>query len=107
MRVFTKSFQRGMLIVLLSLSVLTGLFMRPAATPVKAAGATLPYVELEAENGVTNGTIIGPDRTYHTMAAEASGRKAVTLNATGKYVEFTLPQQANSIVVRYSIPDSA
>jgi hypothetical protein len=80
----------------------------PVSTLVPAVvGATLPYIELEAENAVTNGTVIGPDRTFKTLAAEASGRQAVTLNATGQYVEFTLPQPANSIVVRYSIPDSA
>jgi len=80
----------------------------PISTVVPATvGATLPYVELEAEAASTNGTVIGPDRTFKTLAAEASGRQAVTLSATGQYVEFTLPQPANSIVVRYSIPDSA
>lgn len=75
--------------------------------PVRAAaGATLPYIEIEAEDAATNGTVIGPDRTFTHLAAEASGRKAVTLTGQGQYVEFTLPQQANSIVVRYSIPDS-
>ncbi len=69
-------------------------------------GATLPYVELQAEDAATNGTIIGPDATFTHLAAEASGRKAVTLTR-GQYVEFTLPQAANSIDVRYSIPDSA
>ncbi len=69
-------------------------------------GATLPYTELEAENAATNGTIIGPDYTFTHLASEASGRKAVTLHQ-GQYVEFTLPKPANSIDVRYSIPDSA
>jgi hypothetical protein len=41
------------------------------------------------------------------MAAEASGRQAVTLTATGQHVTFTAMQPANSVVVRYSIPDSA
>lgn len=95
---------------------------QPAATPTSAAtpvstptitstprptgGASLPYIEIEAEDAATNGTVIGPDRTFKTLAAEASGRRAVMLDATGEFVEFTLPQQANSIVVRYSIPDS-
>lgn len=68
-------------------------------------GATLPYTEIEAENAATNGTIIGPDYTFTHLASEASGRKAVTLTQ-GQYVEFTLPRAANSIDVRYSIPDS-
>jgi hypothetical protein len=71
-----------------------------------AVGATLPYIEIEAEDAVTNGTIIGPDRTFTRLASEASGRRAVQLFGQGKYVEFTLPTEANSIVVRYSIPDS-
>jgi hypothetical protein len=49
--------------------------------------------------------VIGPDRTPYTLAAEASGRKAVQL-APGQYVEFTLPRAANAITVRYSIPDA-
>ncbi len=68
-------------------------------------GATLPYTEIEAENAATNGKIIGPDFTFTYLASEASGRKAVTL-VQGQYVEFTLPKAANSIDVRYSIPDS-
>lgn len=70
-------------------------------------GATVPFVEEEAESAKTNGTIIGPDRTWFTLAAEASGRSAVQLNKPGDYVEFTLPEDTNAINVRYSIPDSA
>jgi hypothetical protein len=70
-------------------------------------GAPVPYIELEAEDAATNGTIIEPSRKLTALAAEASGRRAVTLGTEGQYVEFTLPAQANSVVVRYSIPDSA
>lgn len=72
---------------------------------VKGRGADLGFVEQEAENAVTNGEVIGPDRTAYTLPAEASGRKAVTLRR-GQYVEFTLPSAANAITVRYSIPDA-
>ena len=68
-------------------------------------GAKVHFVEQEAENAVTNGTIIGPARTAYTLPAEASGRAAVKL-LPGQYVEFTLPKAANAITVRYSIPDS-
>jgi hypothetical protein len=82
-----------------------------AAQPASAAatggvGATLPYVEVQAENAATNGTVIGPSADYNTLPAEASYRKAVTLQGSGKYVEFTTPSATNSIVFRYSIPDS-
>ncbi|GAA2648169.1 choice-of-anchor D domain-containing protein [Paractinoplanes durhamensis] len=81
------------------------------AAPAQAAatggsGATLPYVEVQAESSTTNGTVIGPSAAYNTLAAEASYRKAVTL-AAGQYVEFTTPVATNSIVFRYSIPDSS
>jgi hypothetical protein len=69
-------------------------------------GANLPYVEYQAEDAFNNGTKMGPDRTFTHLAAEASGRQAVQLNSQGQYVEFTLTQPANSIVARYSIPDS-
>ncbi|MEV6929903.1 choice-of-anchor D domain-containing protein [Dactylosporangium sp. NPDC051485] len=81
------------------------------ATPALAAatggvGATLPYVQVQAENSPTNGTVIGPSAAYNTLPSEASYRKAVTLQGAGKYVEFTTPVATNSIVFRYSIPDT-
>jgi hypothetical protein len=90
---------------------------KPSAAPVvtRAAiatsltagrGADVPFVEQEAENAATDGTIIGPSTQAYTLAAEASGRSAVSL-APGQYVQFTLPSAANAINVRYSIPDSA
>jgi hypothetical protein len=86
-------------------------FTAQTATAATAAatggvGATLPYVEVQAENAATNGTVIGPSADYNTLPAEASYRKAVTLQGNGKFVEFTTPAATNSIVFRYSIPDS-
>jgi hypothetical protein len=72
---------------------------------VAGRGATVNFLEQEAENARTTGTRIGPDRSAYTVAAEASGRRAVRL-APGQYVEFTLPTAANAITVRYSIPDA-
>jgi hypothetical protein len=69
-------------------------------------GADLGVVEQEAENTDTNGTIVGPDRTAYTLAAEASGRQAVKLKNPGHYVQFTLTRPANAITIRYSIPDA-
>lgn len=69
-------------------------------------GATVPFVEQEAENAATNGEIIGPDRRAYTLPSEASGRRAVRLDTAGEYVEFTLTRPANSINVRYAIPDA-
>jgi Alpha-1,3-glucanase catalytic domain D1/F5/8 type C domain/Alpha-1,3-glucanase catalytic domain D2 len=69
-------------------------------------GAAVPFVEQEAVNAKTNGTILPESRAWDTLAGEAVGRRAVTLKGRGQYVEFTLSQPANSIDVRYSIPDS-
>jgi len=80
------------------------------AYTVMAAGPTnMPYVEVQAEDAATNGVLIDntTNRTYPGIGVEAIGRRAVRLEGQGKYVEFTVPQSANSIVMRYAIPDSA
>jgi Malectin domain/Pectate lyase superfamily protein len=80
-------------------------------TPSSAAvtggsGATLPYVEMEAHSATTNGTILGPSYQQGSLASDAVDRTAVQLTS-GQYVQFTLPQVANSINLRYSIPDAS
>ena len=60
-------------------------------------------------NAATNATILPANRTKwdaNIIQAEAIGRQAVSLTQTGDYVEFTTTAAANSIVVRYSIPDA-
>ncbi|MFJ5545059.1 discoidin domain-containing protein [Micromonospora chalcea] len=71
-------------------------------------GANLPYDAYEAEDGTTGGgaQVIGPNRTIGDLAGEASGRRAVTLNTTGAYVEWTTRSAANALVARFSIPDA-
>jgi hypothetical protein len=70
-------------------------------------GANLPYDTYEAEDGVTGGgaAVVGPNRTVGDLAGEASGRKAVTLNTTGGYVQWTTKAATNTLVTRFSIPD--
>jgi hypothetical protein len=72
---------------------------------VSGRGATVDFQEQEAENAVTNGTVIGPDTRAYALAAEASGRSAVQLTP-GQYVEFTLSAKTNAITVRYALPDA-
>ncbi|WP_431728272.1 discoidin domain-containing protein [Verrucosispora sp. TAA-831] len=71
-------------------------------------GANLPYDHYEAEEGSVGGgaQVIGPNRTIGDLAGEASGRRAVTLNTTGAYVEWTTKAPANALVTRFSIPDA-
>ncbi len=88
----------------------------PDTTPVTVAasdpaitsgrGASVPFVEHEAENAVTNGVQIGPDRRFGQLAAEASGRRAVRLDNGAHNIAFTLDRPANAITLRYAIPDA-
>ena len=72
-------------------------------------GANVPWEHVEAEDAVAAGGAqkIGPNRTIGDLAGEASGRRAVTLNSTGSSVEFTTNGPTNTLVTRFSIPDSA
>jgi hypothetical protein len=67
----------------------------------------VPFTEQEAESARTNGTVLAQDRRYGTLASEASGRRAVTLDAVDEFVEFTLTAPANAMTFRYSLPDNA
>ncbi|GIJ79405.1 F5/8 type C domain-containing protein [Micromonospora phaseoli] len=71
-------------------------------------GANLSYDMYEAEEGSVGGgaQVVGPNRTIGDLAGEASGRRAVTLNTTGAYVEWTTKAPANALVTRFSIPDA-
>ncbi|MFI7208194.1 discoidin domain-containing protein [Micromonospora aurantiaca (nom. illeg.)] len=101
----------------LAVSTLVVVALTTTATPARAAGlspfditgrgATVPFREQEAEQAAHTGTKIGPDRRYGTLPSEASGREAVTLDAVGEYVEFTLTAPANAVTFRYSLPDNA
>jgi hypothetical protein len=81
-------------------------FSQPMAV---GRGAIMPYTKIEAESGavLTNGTRLAPNFRLSDFAGEASARSAVLLDATGEYVEFTMPISANAIVVRNAIPNSA
>jgi hypothetical protein len=80
-----------------------------AAVPIeqlRGRGAAVPFTEYEAEDGESTGSLIGPSRRFSTIAAEASGRRAVKLLGRGQFVQFTLQAPANAVTVRYAIPDS-
>ena len=70
-------------------------------------GANMPYDMYEAEDGQVGGgaQVVGPNRTVGDIAGEASGRRAVTLNSTGSYVQWTTRAATNTVVARFSIPD--
>ncbi len=76
------------------------------SNPPGSRGAAVPWLEYEAEDGKTNGEPLLPDRTFGTVVAESSGRRAVKLDQAGEYVQFRSTGPANSVVVRFVIPDS-
>ncbi|HSK89426.1 MAG TPA: glycosyl hydrolase family 28-related protein, partial [Anaerolineales bacterium] len=77
-----------------------------ASNPPGSRGAAVPWIEYEAEDGQTSGEALLPDRTFGTIPAESSGRRAVRLDRAGEYVQFQSTGPANSVVVRFVIPDS-
>ena len=78
----------------------------PFAVP-SGTGASVPFTEYEAENGSTNGSIIGPSYVQGALATEASGREAVQLASQGQYVQFTLSSAANAVDLHYAVPQGS
>ncbi|WP_051450826.1 discoidin domain-containing protein [Actinospica robiniae] len=71
-------------------------------------GASTPFTEyLAATQAATNGTVLPVDYQYGSLQSEATGRQAVELIGSGKYVSFTLTSAANAVDLHYAIPDSA
>lgn len=106
-----------------TIAVATVLAALPAASPAVGAGvsedfgqfnsghvgAAVPFTEYNAAtspHAKTNGLILGPDYRYGTLAAEATGRRAVQLIGEGRYVSFTLTEPANAVDFHYAVPDS-
>ncbi|WP_035844400.1 discoidin domain-containing protein [Kitasatospora azatica] len=71
-------------------------------------GANMPYDTYQAEDGQLGGgaAVVGPNRVIGDLAGEASGRKAVTLNSTGSYVQWISRESTNTLVTRFSVPDA-
>src|SRR5579862_7238768 len=71
-------------------------------------GATVTWTTYEAENmTISGGTVLGPQYGPGNVASESSGRKCVQLSGPGQYMELTAQAAANSMVVRYCVPDTA
>lgn len=75
-------------------------------------GMNKPWTEYQLEKGRLGGgaIVLAPNRTKwdkNFIQAEAIGRSAVQLNNTGDSVAITNTKEANSVVLRFSIPDSA
>jgi hypothetical protein len=79
-----------------------------AALPVlgDTPGARLPWRSYEAEAMQTDGVVLGPSRDPYNVATESSGLRCVRLEKAGEQVQFAVMAAANSLVVRYSLPDA-
>jgi Pectate lyase superfamily protein len=86
------------LILLLILNVLT-------CTAQEKRGAIIPWTTYEAEHMNTTGTVMGPKYGPYQVETESSGQKCVKLSDKGQYLEFTSSENANCLVIRYSLPD--
>src|SRR5258708_452270 len=69
-------------------------------------GATIPWTTYEAEAMHTNGIILSPKYEPYLVETESSGQQCVKLNTKGQFIEFTAGVKANSMVIRFSLPDS-
>jgi Alpha-1,3-glucanase catalytic domain D1/Alpha-1,3-glucanase catalytic domain D2 len=72
----------------------------------QAGAALVPATEYEAEDQKTSGSQIGPDRTLGTVAAEASGRRAILLNDGLQSIQIDLKSSARGLTIRYAFPES-
>ncbi len=104
---FTKHI--SVIIVMLS-SLLTGRAQESSGAAIlsEAAvppGATIPWTTYEAEQMRTTGTVLGPVYEPYRVEMESSGQRCVKLSAKSQYVEFDATADANSMVIRFSLPD--
>jgi hypothetical protein len=72
-------------------------------------GAQMPYTRYEAEDGVYGGgaALHGPTYDQTLLESEASDRKYIRLSSTGAYVQWVVNEEAEGMVLRFSIPDSS
>ena len=75
--------------------------------PASVPGDLVSISEYEAEDQKTSGTEIGPDRRLGSIAAEASGRRAVFLGDWRHSIEISLKAPAQGFTIRYALPDTA
>jgi len=80
-----------------------------AGEPAPRGAYKMPYVRYEADRSkIGDGTEVrGPSFDQDKTEAEASERKYVALTKRGSYVEWTLKNSADGVVLRFTMPDSA
>ena len=89
-----------------SLAIVLFSLIYMSCTAQKKIGADIPWITYEAEQMQTNGAILKPSYQPHCVESESSNQQCVKLNQPKQYVTFAAKEAANSIVIRYSLPDS-
>lgn len=85
------------------LAMIIGSFL---CTAQEKPGAAISWITLEAESMKTNGTVMGPTYEPYRVETESSGQRCVKFEGKGQWVEFAVPAKANSMVIRFSVPDN-
>ncbi len=73
---------------------------------LKGRGAQISWQEIQAEDGIYSGTLLGPTFKIENPAAEAVGRMAVKLEKTGDAVSWNAAEEGDGLSVRFCIPDA-
>ena len=87
------------------LAFLLVLLLAPGAARA-SVGADVPWTTYEAETMKTTGLVLGPKYDPFRVETESSGQQCVKLDTADQYVEFAARARANTLVIRYSLPDS-
>jgi hypothetical protein len=82
------------------------ILFRLVSSAQEKRGARTPWTTYEAEQMKTTGAIMGPAYDPYRVETESSGLRCVKLGRRGQYVKFTSRGKDNSMVIRYSLPDS-
>jgi Pectate lyase superfamily protein len=68
-------------------------------------GATIPWTTYEAEQMRTTGTVLEPSYEPYRVETESSGQRCVKFGEKKQSIEFDATGDANSMVIRFSLPD--
>lgn len=79
----------------------------PAWARHSPIGAYIPWITYEAQDMKTTGAVLAPQYGPYFVQMESSRQSCVKLGAEGEFVEFTVRAPANTMIVRYCLPDSA
>lgn len=88
------------------IAVLSAVSYPISAFAQEMPGAHLFWTTYEAEQMHTNGRLLSASYAPFTVETESSGGKAVLLHSAGQRVAFAARANANTLVIRYSLPDA-